>query len=486
MNYKLLKDWRVMLVLIAIIFAVMAINPTMQKGVVITSVNTDSPLYGTVLADETIEWANENAIQSIEDLQKFESFTGVFRFMHNGKLDLIKINTPGLGIDYTSKSPTSINLGMDMVGGTRVLLTPEVPKISQDLVDQILSTLDTRINTYGLKETKIQAIEDISGNTYIQIEMAGGSKQEIDELLAKQGLFEGKIPIAAEFNNDVAEFMLDDAIYEVIYENTSLAINGENYKSGDEFVLDGVDFKLENYTEDEALLITTVLTGNDVTSVCMQDNPGICVSRITPQGDYFQFMFQIFIKQESAQNFAKVTNGLEAYVDPNSGESYLSSRIYFYLDGVEITNLGIAADLKGKAITQPMITGGRELREDTLNEKLKLQSILQSGALPVKLKTVKVDQISPSLGAEFMNAGALTGLIALLAVASVIYIRYRKIKILIPMVLFSIIELVLVLGAAASIGWTIDLASIAGIIAAIGTGTNDQVMMIDEIIMGGG
>jgi len=486
MDFKLLKDWRIMLVLISIIFAIVAINPTLQGGVVITSINYDSPMIGKLAIGDTIEWANEKTIKTVDDLYQFESFTGVFSYMHNGKLELVQVNTPGLGIEYGEKSKTSLNFGMDMVGGTRILLEPEGEEITSDTVDQILSTLETRINTYGLKETKFQAVEDISGHVYIQIEMAGGSKQDIDELLAKQGLFEGKIPIVFEFENGVGEFKMGATIYEVINENTSLAIGGNNYKTGDEFQIDGIDFSLENYTNEGAFLMTTVFTGNDITSVCMQDNPGICTSRLMQQGDYWQFMFQIFITQNSAQKFADVTNGLEAYVDPNSGESYLSSRIFLYLDDVEITNLGIASDLKGKAYTQPMITGGREVKEDAIDEKLKLQSILQSGALPVKLKTVKVDQISPSLGAEFMNAAGITGLIALLAVASVIFIRYRQIKILIPMILFSILELVLVMGAAAAIGWTIDLASIAGIIAAIGTGTNDQVMMIDEMIMGGG
>jgi preprotein translocase subunit SecF len=56
---------------------------------------------------------------------------------------------------------------------------------------------------------------------------------------------------------------------------------------------------------------------------------------------------------------------------------------------------------------------------------------------------------------------------------------------LIPNIIWSFFEIVLTLGAATLIRWTIDLASIAGIIAAIGEGTNDQTMMIDEIIEGG-
>jgi len=197
-------------------------------------------------------------------------------------------------------------------------------------------------------------------------------------------------------------------------------------------------------------------------------------------------MFQITITEESAQKFADITAPMKSLVNPNTGESHLESRIYFFLDDVEITSLAISSDLRGKAYLQPAITGGGDLQEEAVSEKLKLQSILRSGALPTSLKMVKVDQISPSLGAEFMNAAMLTALIAIFAVSGVMFIRYRKINILVPMVVWSLIELTLVLGAAAIIKWTIDLASIAGIIAAIGTGTNDQVMIIDEIFMGGG
>jgi len=40
------------------------------------------------------------------------------------------------------------------------------------------------------------------------------------------------------------------------------------------------------------------------------------------------------------------------------------------------------------------------------------------------------------------------------------------------------------LGAAAVIHWNIDLAAIAGIIAAIGTGVDDQIIITDEVLKG--
>ena len=48
-----------------------------------------------------------------------------------------------------------------------------------------------------------------------------------------------------------------------------------------------------------------------------------------------------------------------------------------------------------------------------------------------------------------------------------------------------LVEIFLVLGLAAVIGWNIDLAAIAGIIVAVGTGVNDQIVIIDESVSKG-
>ena len=43
-------------------------------------------------------------------------------------------------------------------------------------------------------------------------------------------------------------------------------------------------------------------------------------------------------------------------------------------------------------------------------------------------------------------------------------------------------EVVLLLGFAALVGWNIDLAAIAGVIIAVGTGVDDQIIITDETL----
>lgn len=177
MNLNILKDWRVLIWILALIFSLYLLMPTIGTGVIVKTVSTDSPLYEKVAPGELISWANEKDIKTAEEFYSFDNYTGVFRFMHSGKLEVVDISKPGLKVIVSEKPTSNLNLGMDLVGGTRVLLEPAEENVSSDIMIQALSTLETRINIYGLKETKFQIISDISGGNYIQIEMAGGSKR---------------------------------------------------------------------------------------------------------------------------------------------------------------------------------------------------------------------------------------------------------------------------------------------------------------------
>ena len=153
--------------------------------------------------------------------------------------------------------------------------------------------------------------------------------------------------------------------------------------------------------------------------------------------------------------------------------------------------LSIGAELKGSTTTDIQISGSgigstqQEALINALNNMKRLQTVLITGSLPVKLDIVKIDNISPLLGNEFLNNALVLGVLALISVVVVIFAKYRKLLVAIPMVLSSIFEIVLLLGVAALIGWNIDLAAVAGIIVAIGTGVNDNTVITDETLRGG-
>ena len=475
MDTKIFKDWRILLYIVLLLVSVFLILPTGKTGAVVQKIETDSPLYGKVIAGESISWVNEKTISSSADLLEFENFTGTLRFMHNGKLEIVNIEEPGLKVKFSESDKGRLKFGMDLVGGTRVLLEPE-GNVSEAEVQQILGTLQTRINVFGLKEAKFQAVKDVGGKSYVQIETSG-ALSDIEGLLAKQGNFEGKISKTLRFSNSEAKLLNET----LTLANNSLVVGGISYGVNESFALGGITFEVVNITENSAYIFADVFESADIKSVCIQEQQGFCVSRVVRVKGGWEFNFQVFITKEAAEKFAKATKD-----SPPSSQNpgYIEDKIILLLDGKVITDLNIANSLAGQAYTEPLITGFRTTKDETVAEKLTLQSILQSGALPVKLNVVRVDQISATLGQGFIFSAATAGFIAALAVSAVIFARYRKMKIVVPVILTTLSEVVIIFGAASLIGWTIDLAAIAGIIATVGTGVDAQIFIIDELLAG--
>ena len=482
---SLWKEWRIWLFIFMVLGSIAAISPNpWARGVVVKYVEKDSPFFGEIMPGEIITSVNGKTIERASDLIEFENYTGMVRVFHNGRLTLKEVNR-NLGIEVRDVGFSNLNLGMDLIGGTRVLLVPEYEEGMNEsekalLVDRIISTLQTRMNVYGLREINFQPVTDIEGNRYVQIEMAGASKREIDELLERQGKFEAYIPRVIKFENKTGRLEIGDKNYTATLIDGNVSINGKLLGVNDTIELEKIEFKVWNITNKSCVLAGKVFTSEDIKYVYF-DPQHAYIRRF---GNGYEFSFQILISDEGARRFANVTEDIPIEIDPKTGESYLEQRIYLFLDNVPMDSLRISASLAGKAYSTPVITGGGSTREDALRNMRRLQSILSSGALPVKLNAVRIDTISPSLGSQFVRSVMIAALVALIAVSIVVFIRYRNWKIVGPIILTSVSEIIIILGVASLIKWTIDLASIAGIIASVGTGVDHQIIITDEIALG--
>jgi len=192
----------------------------------------------------------------------------------------------------------------------------------------------------------------------------------------------------------------------------------------------------------------------------------------------------------AAQRQAATTANLAIIPSTDVRQSYLNETLDLYLDNQQVDQLNIGSELRGKAITDIQISGSgagntqQEAAADALSNMKRLQTILITGSLPVKLNIIKTDTISPILGQQFVKNAFLVLGLAVLAVVIVLLISYRNFAIAVPILLTSLTEVYLLLGLASIIGWTIDMAAIAGIIAAVGTGVDDQIVITDEVLRG--
>lgn len=113
-----------------------------------------------------------------------------------------------------------------------------------------------------------------------------------------------------------------------------------------------------------------------------------------------------------------------------------------------------------------------------------LKILLKSGALPIPIVSINKQTVSAELGASFLSNVWLMGILALLVVALIVFIRYRALNLVAPLLVVGLSEVIMILGFAALVKWNLDLASMAGILAAVGTGVDSEVIMTDELMRG--
>jgi preprotein translocase subunit SecD len=381
------------------------------------------------VVEEIVELFNETIDGVIVPVNKTINVT---KEVKKTETNIIGLKPLGLSVD---NAPTSnIRKGLDLQGGTRVLLKPE-EDVDSLTFSGIIDSLKERLNIYGLGDIIVTEVSDSpeflgGGNKYILVEIAGATSEEVKDLIAKQGKFEGKIANQTVFRG-----------------------------------------------------------GDDITYVCRSaDCSGIDPRRPCSKMDDFWgcgFYFSISLRPEAAKRQADVTANLDIIGD------HLSEPLILYLDDFERDKLNIASDLRGRAVTDIEISGSGqgithdEALQDALQNMKGLQTVLITGSLPVKLEIVKIDTISAKLGSQFLSNAFIVAIVVILSIILFLVIVYRTLKLAIPIVIALLSEVILVLGIAALIGWNIDLAAIAGIIVAVGTGVDDQIIIIDEVLRKG-
>jgi len=138
-----------------------------------------------------------------------------------------------------------------------------------------------------------------------------------------------------------------------------------------------------------------------------------------------------------------------------------------------------------KIFSQLSITGGSPTSELATKDLKSLQVLLESGALPIGIESISKETISPFLGKEFFLMSLLIGVVALVLVSIVLFIRYKKPQLTFPIIFIALSEALITVGVSTLLGVRLDLASVTGVIAAIGTGLNDQIVILDELLKGG-
>jgi preprotein translocase subunit SecD len=149
-------------------------------------------------------------------------------------------------------------------------------------------------------------------------------------------------------------------------------------------------------------------------------------------------------------------------------------------------NIGrqLAIVLDGRVQTAPVIQSrisdeGRISGSFTQQEAQDQSLVLRSGALPASLTYLEERTVGPSLGADSVRAGvaASIGGLALVVVFMVLYYKLTGLNAIISIV----VNLLILLGLMAYLGFTMTLPGIAGFILTIGMGVDSNVLIFERI-----
>ena len=408
----------------------------LEKGVLITSVGENSSFFEQgIRQGQIIKQIDEIKINSVQDYSKIIQE----KFPSEIEVRTIFVTNMGQYIFFEKDMPeitlaevpnTRVKAGLDISGGSRALIRAKEGEMSAVELDDLVETTRNRFNEFGLSDINVGPVTDLSGKRFMLIELAGATPRDLERLISEQGVFEARI--------------------------------------GNQTVFSGGE--------------------GDIASVSRSgQTSGIYSCQKQGEAEFCNFRFGVFLTEAAAEKHAKITSQIEIN---QSNPEYLSEKLDLYLDGKLVNSLLIGKDLKGSATTQISISGSgsgltrQEAIKNTQEEMKQLQTVLITGSLPFELEIVKLDTISPNLGKDFIRAILLAGLAALLAVGLVVFLRYRKIYSSFALILTSMCEVTIILGIASFIGWNLDLPSIAGIIAGVGTGIDSQLIVLDEARQG--
>jgi len=144
----------------------------------------------------------------------------------------------------------------------------------------------------------------------------------------------------------------------------------------------------------------------------------------------------------------------------------------------------ISPDIAGKASQNVEISGSRGTYESAESEASDLKTVLQQ-RLPVKVSFVGESSIPARLGSEFAFDILKAAIAAVIAVGVLVYLRYRRPLIVGAIMLTMGSEVLVTIGIASGLRQTIGLAEIAAVLAVIGTGVEQQLIITDEVLQKG-
>ena len=313
--------------------------------------------------------------------------------------------------------------------------------VTEKTRQSMIETIQTKVNAAGLSGGTAYQQTTPGGNHYIVVEVPNMDADELRQLLSERGVVEV-----------------------VAYYPTG---NGTQANK-------------------------TVLTGDDIANV---DPPQ---QQTNDRGQEVSgYTVPVQVREEAASQFQQQMNQL-GFTEEGVGKCDLRGNdgsVNFGQDGQQYCLLTVVdgevidAHSMGPSLARSMQNDWADnptfqMGAPSQQEAQSLSVNLRAGSLraPLDFDNDQVYSIQPSQAAQFKEFSLLIGLLSVVTVSGVVYVRYTDTRVALPMIVTAVAEVVILLGFAALIRMPLDLSHVAGFIAVVGTGVDDLVIIADEVM----
>lgn len=411
---------------------------------------------------------------------------------------------------------TKIRFGLDLQGGTSVVLQPRVDGTSGAVtgaaIDQAVSIIRQRVNSLGVAESEVVA-QGSGINRQIVISVPGESGERVVDLVGQTAELRFRQVLAV--GSAVEAPAATPATSPTPTATATPAPSGSKLTKSAPFIADPTPSASPIVTPDAttatapttdaaaaAAPISNELSQKFAALDCTDeknlvgggddpdqplvtcDRDGLsryvlgpaevlgrqvrsATSSIDQQGTGGWFVSLNFNK-EGTKKFGEITQRVVSLTAPQN-------QVAIVLDGLVVSAPRIIDAILGG---QAQITGNF-----TQQEASDLANVLKYGSLPLAFDRGEVQQVSPTLGSDQLRAGILAGAIGLILVIIYSFFYYRALGIV---TIGSLTLAALLLWMAAvilgkNVGFTLTLAGIAGTIVAIGITADSFIIYFERL-----
>ena len=381
-------------------------------------------------------------------------------------LAILAVLVVGLLATALIQGATSVRLGLDLRGGTSVTLQPRASndsnKITSEAIDQAVSIIRQRVNSLGVAESEVTA-QGSGTNRQIVISVPGDSGRRVVDLVGQTAelRFRQVLAESSALGGTAASAATPAAGVSAEVNAKFAALDCTNPAN---LQGTGADAPTD-------VIVACSRTGANKYILAPAEVLGRQVSKaaagIDQQGASAWYVLLTF-NGEGTKAFGSLTARVTSLASPQN-------QVAIVLDG-----LVVSAPVINEAIPSgnAQITGSF-----TQVEAQDLANVLKYGALPLAFDRGEVQQVSPTLGADQLQAGLLAGALGLLLVFifSLLYYRALGLVTVGSLTVAGIILYLLFLVLGKSIGFTLTLAGIAGSIVAIGVTADSFIVFFERI-----